>query len=300
LFAFSALSFILFIIVEKRAVEAIVPLQLFKNRVVVVCSIVGFCMGAAFFPVVNFIPLYFQGVLGASATQSGSFMTPMMLSAAVGSFISGQLLSRAGGHYRLQATIGFILTVVGFFLLTRMTAETSFGVAIFNIILVGIGNGMIMPIHTIAVQNTVPYSIMGAATSMVNLLRPLGGVFGLAIVGSILNNRFASRFMADLPSGVKEVINPDQLSAIVDNPQVLVNPDARTGLQAMFEGLGAQGDTLFEQLISTLQNALNSALVQVFLVFLIISIIGMIVNFFLKGIPPHVIKADIPAPGSED
>ena len=106
--------------------------------------------------------------------------------------------------------------------------------------------------------------------------------------------------MADLPSGVKEVINLDQLSAIVNNPQVLINEDASVELQGMFEGLGARGDTLFEQLISTLQNALNSALVQVFLVFLIISIIGMIVNFFLKGIPPHVIKADTPAPENKD
>jgi hypothetical protein len=219
----------------------------------------------------------------------------MMLSAAVGSFISGQLLSRAGGHYRLQATIGFIFTVIGFFLLTRMTVETSFGMATFNIIVIGFGNGMIMPIHTIAVQNTVRYSIMGAATSMITLLRPFGGVFGLAIVGTILNNRFASRFMTDLPVEVKEMIPAEELSSIVDNPQALVNAGARAELQEMFEGLGTQGTTLFEQLISTLQSALSDALVQVFVVFLIITVVGMIVNFFLKGIPPHVIKKDTSA-----
>jgi EmrB/QacA subfamily drug resistance transporter len=300
LFAFSAVSFVLFLLVERRAGEPIVPLRLFRNQVVLVSAIVGFCTGAAFFPVVNFIPLFFQGVLGASATQSGSFMTPMMLSAAAGSFIAGQLLSRTGGHYRFQATVGFVLTVIGFFLLTRVTPETGYGFAIFIIVIIGIGNGMIMPVHTIAVQNTVPYAIMGAATSMINLLRPFGGVFGLAIVGSILNNRFASQFMTDLPEGVKAVVPVEKLNEIVENPQALVNAGARDELRGLFEGLGAQGETLLEQLISTLQGALNSALVQVFMVFLILTVVGMLVNFFLKGIPPHVRSKDEPLQSTED
>jgi hypothetical protein len=222
----------------------------------------------------------------------------MMLSASAGSFISGQLLSRAGGRYRMQAAVGFVLTVIGFYLLTMMTPETGFGIATLNIVIVGLGSGMIMPIHTIAVQNTVPYTIMGAATSMISLLRPLGGVFGLAIVGSVLNNRFASQFLANLSSGVREVVSPERLAAIIDNPQALVNESARAELQEMFAGMGSQGTTLFEQLISTLQNALNSALVQVFLVFMIISVIGLLVNFFLKGIPPHARKQN-EAPGGK-
>lgn len=300
MFVFSAAMFVLFIVIERRVEEPIIPLQLFKNRVVVVSSIVGFFMGASFFPAVTFVPLYFQGVLGASATESGGFLTPMMLSAAIGSFISGQLLSRAGGHYRMHGTVGFILTAVGFFLLSRMTAETSSATAVMNIIFIGFGTGLIMPVHTIAVQNTVPYSIMGAATSLITLLRPLGGVFGLAIVGSVLNNRFASEFMSNLSSGVKAVVSPERLAAIVDNPQALVDPEARVQLQNLFEGLGARGAGLFEQVMSTLQNALNSALVQVFAVFLIVAIMAIIANFFLKGIPPHRRKEDAPVIESED
>ncbi len=289
---FSVVMLVLFILNESRAQEPIIPLTLFKNRVMVVSAIVSLFMGAAFFPVVNFIPLFFQGVLGTSATASGGFLTPMMLGASVGSFFSGQLLSRAGGRYRLQGTIGFGMTVVGFFLLSRMTPETSFAVAITNIVIIGLGNGLVMPIHTLAVQNTVPYSIMGTATSMISLLRPLGGVLGLAMVGTILNNNFASSFIKNLSPEVKAVVSPEQLASIVDNPQALVNPEAQAQLQAMFDGMGSQGTVLFDQLLLTLRNALNSALVQVFFVFMIVTVLGLIANFFLKGVPPNRPKTE--------
>jgi hypothetical protein len=286
-----------FIVVEKGAEEAIVPLELFKNRVVVISSLVSFLIGASFFPAVSFFPLYFQGVLGASATQTGGFITPMMLSVSAGSVICGQILSRAGGYYRLLSSIGFIIAAVGYLLLTRMTIETSYTVAVFNIILVGLGMGIVFPIHILAVQNTVSYSIMGTATSMITLLRPLGGVFGLAMVGSILNNTFAASFIGNLAEGVKNVVTPEQLAGIVDNPQVLVNPEASRQLEQLFEGMGAQGQGLFQQLISTLQSALNAALTKVFASFLVIAVLATIVNFFLKGVPKPQSKKPGPAPG---
>jgi EmrB/QacA subfamily drug resistance transporter len=295
--AFSAVMLIVFIFIEARAEEPIIPLQLFKNRVLTVSAIVSFLMGASFFPVVNFIPLFFQGVLGVTATMSGGFLTPMMLSASVGSFVSGQLLSRTGGYYRLLAGIGFAITAVGFFLLARMTPETSTTIAVINIIIIGLGNGLVMPVHTLAVQNTVPYAVMGTATSMISLLRPLGGVFGIALVGLILNNTFVSSFIRNLSPAVKNIITPEQLAAIVDNPQALFSMDAQEQLQEIFEGVGANGPALFEQMISTLRNALNSALVQVFLIFMFVVILAIIVNFFLKGIPLLKNKETMPPPG---
>jgi EmrB/QacA subfamily drug resistance transporter len=287
LFGLAAAMFAAFIFVERRAEEPVIPLGLLRNRVASVSTVVSFFMGGTFFPIVSFVPLFFQGVLGATATASGGYLTPMMLAAAAGSFVSGQFLSRAGGHYRLQASIGFVISIAGLYLLSRMTVQTSIATAIFNITLTGFGNGMIMPVHTIAVQNTVPYRIMGTATSMIALVRPLGGVFGLAVVGSILNNRFASSFLGNLPGGVKEVVSPEQLAGIVDNPQVLVNASARLRLEEMFAGLGEQGRQLFEQMLAALREALNSALTEVFLVFMFASILALAVNFFLKGIPPH-------------
>jgi EmrB/QacA subfamily drug resistance transporter len=300
LLGFSVVMLVLLIIIESRVEEPIIPLELFKSRVVVVSVIASLLMGATFYPVVNFVPLYFQGVLGTSASLSGNFLMPMMLSAAAGSFLAGQVLSRTAGYYRLQGSLGFIMMAVGVFLLSRMTVETSFASAIRNIIVAGFGFGIIMPLHTIAVQNTVSYSVMGAATALVAWIRTFGSLFGLAIVGSILNNRFASEFIGNLSPEVREVISPERLASIVDNPQALVNLEAQAELRGMFEGLGTQGAALFEQMLSTLQNALNSALMEIFAVFCGVAVLALLANLFLKGIPPHKRRHHEPPAGSRD
>jgi len=134
-----------------------------------------------------FIPLFFQGVLGVSATMSGSFLTPMMLGMVGGSFISGQLLSRAGGHYRIQGAVGLVIMAVGMYLLSRMSIETSYASAVVNIVITGLGLGIIMPLYTIAVQNAVPYEILGTATSSTTFL--LSRVKSLLLVSRL---RFVS------------------------------------------------------------------------------------------------------------
>jgi EmrB/QacA subfamily drug resistance transporter len=286
LIVFSLVMFWVFVFVEKRAPEAIIPMDLFKNRVVRVSSIVAFLQGAGFFPAVTFIPLFFQGVLGASATKSGGFMTPMMLSMAFGSFIGGQFLSRAGGHYRAQAAIGFTIAAIGFLLLSRMNPATTFLTASVLIAITGFGNGNVMPIHTIAVQNSVPYSVMGTATSLISLLRPVGGALGLAVVGSVLNNQFATTFLARLPASVTNVVSTAELQTLINNPQALVSTDAQVALHEMFTGV-AGGESIFNELLTTLRGALSTSLSTIFLVFFVATTLGLIANFFLKGVPPY-------------
>jgi EmrB/QacA subfamily drug resistance transporter len=287
MFVLAVLMCILFFLVESRAEEPVMPLGFFRNRVVLVSAIVVFLMGFTFFPAINFIPLYFQGVLGTSAALSGTFLTPMMFSSAIGSIICGQILSRTSGYYRVQGTIGFVILAAGFFLLSRMTTEASYAAAVTDIILAGFGIGLLVPIHTLAVQNSVPYSVMGVTTALITWLRTVGGLFGLSIVGSIINNRFYSGFMGNLPSAVKEVISPERLASIVDNPQALVNVAAQAQLQSLFGRLGSQGAVLYEQMLSTLRNALNSALTEIFAVLAVVSILALVANLFLKGITPH-------------
>ena len=126
---FMALSLVMtlvFIFVETRAEQPIVPLHLFKNRVLSSSLITVFFTGFAMFGGIIFVPLYAQGVLGKSATSTGTIMTPMMLGMVVGATLSGQALSRLGGHYRTQGLVGLGILVVGLYLISRMTAETSF------------------------------------------------------------------------------------------------------------------------------------------------------------------------------
>lgn len=287
LFVFSAVMLFAFVFIEKRAVEPIIPMSLFSSRVVSISSIVVFLQGASFFPVMTFVPLFFQGVLGASATGSGGFMTPMMLGMAFGSFIGGQLLSRTGGHYRIQGTIAFGIAGVGFFLLSGMSPATAFVAATVYLVIAGFAAGVLMPVHTIAVQNSVPYSVLGTATSLISFLRPLGGVVGLAITGAVLNNRFASSFLANISTEVTSAVPPAELTGIIENPQAIIDPAAYNSMQGIFEGMGANGLSLFDQLIATLREALNSAITQIFFIFLVITLLAMAANMFLKGVPPY-------------
>jgi EmrB/QacA subfamily drug resistance transporter len=285
MFAFSAVMIPLFIVIESRAEEPIIPMWLFKNRIITVSVFIIFITGFGMFGGIIFVPLFFQGVLGQSATNSGTFLTPMMLGMIAGSIISGQLLSRAGGHYRLLGMVGLGIMAVGMLLLSRMSAETSYARAITNIVVTGFGLGITMPLYVLAVQNAIPYSALGAATSSAAFFRSIGGAFGLTIFGSVMNNRFASEFTAGLPSQIKTIIPASQLDALVHNPQVLFSLNATDQLKSLFEQLGPQGTALFNQLIQTLKSALNSGITEVFFISLILVAVGWVANLFLKEIP---------------
>jgi len=283
--AFSAAMLLIFLRVESRAREPILPLWLFKNSIVTISSIVIFIVGFGMFAAIVFVPLYFQGVLGTTATASGTFLTPMMLGVVFGALVSGQLLSRAGGHYRLQGAAGIAIMLSGLFLLSRMTVDTSNGTAIMNIVITGVGLGATMPLYLIAIQNAVPHSVLGIATSTNTFFRTVGGALGLAIVGSVMNNAFLARFTEDLPASVSSVIPAEQLNALADNPQALISPDALTQLQELFTGLGEQGAVLFQALLTSLRGALSSAIADVFFVSFLILIVALVVSLFIRQIP---------------
>jgi EmrB/QacA subfamily drug resistance transporter len=285
MFAFSAAMTILFVIIEGRSEEPIIPLWIFKNRIVGISSIVIFITGIGMFGGIIFVPLFFQGVLGLSATASGSFLTPMMLGVVVGALVSGQVLSRAGGHYRLQGMVGLAIMATGMGLLSTMTVETSYARAVFYIILTGLGLGISMPLYIIAVQNAVPYAIMGVATSTTAFFRSIGGAFGLAIFGSVMNNRFASELVNGISPAAKEIISPEPLDSLAHNPQALMSPEAAEQLWSFFEPFGEQGAALFEHVFEVLKLALSSAITQVFFIGFIVVAIAWVVNLFIKEIP---------------
>ncbi len=285
MFGFSTAMLALFLIIENRSQEPIIPLFLFKNRIITISEVVIFFTGIGMFGCIIFIPLFFQGVLGATATTSGSFLTPMMLSMVTGSVISGQLLSRAGGHYRFQGAIGIAIMSTGLVLLSRISVETTYMLAVRNIIITGFGLGITMPLYTIAVQNAVPYSLLGVATSSTAFFRSLGGSVGLAILGSAMNNRFATEFTSRLPATIKAAISPDTLMSLAQNPQALVSPEAQAQLQDVLKQMGTQGPALLEQVLQVLRQALGSALSEVFLIGFFVLIIAFVVNLFIKEIP---------------
>jgi hypothetical protein len=208
-----------------------------------------------------------------------------MLGTVFGSFLSGQFLSRTGGHYRIQGAIGVAILAVGMFLLSRMNVTTSHAAAVRNIIIAGFGQGITMPLYIIAVQNAVPYNFLGSATSVTAFTRSIGGTVGLSIFGSVMSSRFAAELAVRIPPEIKTVVPQQQLDAIVHNPQALFSTEAQNQLQGIFSQFGQQGAALFQNLLQILRESLSAAINHVFLIAFFAVVLGFIVNLFIKEIP---------------
>jgi EmrB/QacA subfamily drug resistance transporter len=177
-----------FVIVERTAENAILPMRLFRLPVFAISSAISFVVGAAMLGSLTYLPTYLQLVKGASATSSGLQMLPLMAGLLLTSTLSGQLVSRTG-HYKIFPIIGSGLMAIGLYLLSTMGVETSTLVVSIYMLVFGLGLGLILQILTVAVQNVVEYEDLGAATSGVSFFRSMGSVIGVAVFGSIFANR---------------------------------------------------------------------------------------------------------------
>jgi EmrB/QacA subfamily drug resistance transporter len=285
MFIFAVVALVVFLFMERRSREPIVPLMIFRDPIVSISSAMIFLTAAGMFGSIIFIPLFFQGVLGASATSSGNFVTPMMLGNVFGSAISGQFLSRAGGHYRIQGAVGLALMAFGMWLLSRMNIDTTSGLAVRNMVITGFGLGITMPLYLLAVQNAVPYNILGAATSSTAFFRSIGGSVGLAIFGSVMNNRFASALVTKLPPAFLKNVPSAQMDALARNPQALMSPEAQGQLQAITGQMGDRGATLLPQVMLALRESLALSISRVFYYGFFAVALAFVVNLFLKEIP---------------
>ena len=283
--AFGAVMTAAFIFIETRAAEPIMPLGIFRNNVVSLSMVAILLTGFGMFGGMIYIPLFFQAVLGRSATSSGTFLTPMMLSTVVGAILSGQALSRLGGHYRWQGAVGIVVMATGPALFSRVTPDTSNAAAVMRIVIIGFGLGITMPVFTIAVQNAVPFSMMGIATSSTQFFRSIGGTVGLAVFGAVMVNRFGNEFVSALPEAALEVVPPEQIAALTGNPQALVSAEAMQGLRDSFAALGPQGAAAGEQVFETLRSSLSSAIGSVFLFSLGALLLALVATLFVREIP---------------
>ncbi|HEX7828485.1 MAG TPA: MFS transporter, partial [Thermoanaerobaculia bacterium] len=202
-------SIIWFVQIEKRAKDPVVPLELFRNRVVAVAVGVGFLAGIAMFAAITFVPLLAQGVFGASATEAGSFLTPLMLSWVLASIVGGRLLIKLGS--RTLVFSGLISMMIGFIALAMFTHDTPRMVMMGELVLIGSGLGLTMLTLLIASQHSVAREQLGITTSLNQFSRSIGGALGVAILGALL------------AAG---------LAQYSQNPNALVNAEARAHIPA--------------------------------------------------------------------
>jgi EmrB/QacA subfamily drug resistance transporter len=217
----------LFIGVERRVEDPIVPLGLFRNRVVTVSVLVGFLAGVAMFGAISFVPLFAQGALGSTATEAGSLLTPLMLSWVGLSIIGGRLLLKVG--YRPTTLAGLLILTLGFALLSNFQRSTPRVWLYVDLVLIGAGLGLTMLTLLIAVQQSVARAQLGIATSLNQFSRSIGGAVGVAIMGAVLTAGLASHMQQFARSGTGS-LTPERAAELASNPNALIEPQARAAL----------------------------------------------------------------------
>lgn len=185
---------------ERRVAEPILPLSLFNNDIFNVANGLNLLMGVALFSAVVYLPLYLQVSLGVSATVSGLHVMPMSVALLVSSIYGGRLVTRTG-RYKRCVVAGSGLLMVGSGVLTLLQADSSRFLASLGVGIVGVGIGVAMPVLTVAIQNAVDPRHLGTATAMTDFSRKLGGVFGVSLLGALMNARVSRTFSASLESG---------------------------------------------------------------------------------------------------
>src|SRR5437870_1739394 len=279
---FVALFFLYEARLERQNAQPIIAPSLFTNRIFTVSVLITMITSMGLFGIILFLPLYAQGVLGVSATNSGLLLSPMMLSLVFSSIISGQLVSRFG-KYKWIAFVGMAITIGGSLLLLRLNVNSVYTDLIIAMIVFGLGLGFSMSLYTVIVQNALPTRI-GEATSGLIFFRSIGATVAVAAMGSILTSTYVTAFHNAIPAQVKAVI-PAKMLSVFDNPNILLSPGIQQQLLARLSAFGPQGKALFAQLMEAVKIGLTSGIHNIFLLSTVLMCIGFVAIFFLKEIP---------------
>ncbi len=228
LLALAPVLLVVFVLVERRTAEPLIPLALFANPMVRAASATGLLSGMAMFGAITFVPLFLQAVIGSTATEAGFVLTPFIIGWVTFSILGARLVLRVG--YRSVVIAGMVLLTLAFLLLSGWDQSLTRLAATRDIIIAGVGMGLVFVPMLIAVQNAVPRSVLGSATSMTGFFRTIGGAVGVAVMGSVMAQRLQLELGALLvtaPEGLR-----DRLRELAAHPDLIVNPVSRATLSA--------------------------------------------------------------------
>ncbi|MDQ2652565.1 MAG: MFS transporter, partial [Chloroflexota bacterium] len=253
---------VLFVVVEMRTEEPIIPMRLFRNEIFAIGNLYTFISGVAMFGAIIFLPFYLQIVKGLTPTMSGLAMLPMVLGLLGSSIASGRAITRTG-RYKIFPIAGAAIQVVALFFFSRLEVDTSFLQLGLIQLAFGIGLGCTMQTITTAVQNSVEFRDLGVATSATTFFRQMGGTIGAAAFGAILSNRLAVHLI-------------DQLGPVAQGAQQQGAVDVNN-----IEAIQRLPDAIRIPVLHAFTNALD----DLFLIAIPLVSVALLVSFFLKEVP---------------
>jgi len=260
----AAVMGLIFFVIERRDPHPVVPFDLWKNPTFAVSTAIGFLLGFAMFGAILFVGLVYQGVLGMPATNSGLLITPLMAGLIVSSLITGQLMVRMR-RYRYLGTVGAGILVVGLYLLSQVTVGTSEIEVVRDLVLIGLGVGVGMPLYLNATQSAVDAKYLGVVSSQIQFWRNIGSTVGVAILGAVLSHELTQRIVASIP------------------PQLAGALPANGNAQAIFDPAVIQ--RIPAPVLVAIRSALASSLHDVFLIAAGVAALSVVLSLFLQEVP---------------
>ncbi len=288
LLAAAIVALVAFGLRELRASEPILDIRLFKDRGFSASMIVLLLSGVGMFGSIMFLPTFMQIVLGRSASNSGALLMPLMIGMIVGSILTGQLISRTG-RYKAYGIAGLAISTTGMLLLSRIGVSTGNLMLAVDMVLVGLGIGITMPLFTISLQSQFPTRI-GEVTGAMQFFRSIGGTVGVALLGGVMNASFA-RDLGSLLASHKAAFGSafPALAKLAENPSMLLNAGAMEKIAASFP---PQAQPLLVAFYSDVKLALSSGIADAFFWGALLMVFAFIAMLFVVETPlfakPHL------------
>ncbi|MCI2105288.1 MAG: MFS transporter [Intestinimonas sp.] len=280
MFLISAVALIALLCIENKEKEAIIPLTLFRNSIFNITNITIFCLMALQYGLMNYMPLFTEGVLKKNASESGLIMFPMVLGFSVATILGGSLITKIK-KYKAMYVTGYIVIFIGTFLFCFLNIKSGSLAVAMEMLLFGIGAGIAFPISMIIVQNAFPYSQVGTVTASFQFIRNFGGAIGVAIFGVLINNQYRSASVDILETARKSKFS-DTVVNLLSSPQSLF--DTKT-LNSITQNIPKDLINTFYTLLDKSRVALSSSMHDLFILFAIIALISIVFAVFLKEIP---------------
>jgi EmrB/QacA subfamily drug resistance transporter len=256
-------SLAVFLFIERKAEDPVIPLRLFKISIFSLCCIGLMIMGLGMFGVVSYLPTFLQTVVGMSATNSGTTLIPLMVGLMATSIAGGFIMKRTG--YKILMIVGPIVSALGMFLLATLSSGSSQINAIAYLIVIGAGMGLVMSNYTVAAQNMMRKSDIGVATSTLTLFRGLGATIGVSLLGAIVNNRMIAELSQNMPVGAASLLPTTDATNL---GQLLLTPHS----------------TIPAPIIDAIRLSLGNSLTYMFSIGAVIVLVGVVVGLAIKDV----------------
>jgi MFS family permease len=282
LLVISLVFWCLFFWIEQKVDDAILDPQVFTNRTFLTAAVAALLSFFGFVGILNYYPLFLQGVQGTSAALSGQMITPFSMLMAFMGVPTGLMLAKSK-RYKWMFVLGYGILTAAMFFMVILKSETPGWLSVLITALGGFGLGAIPTINTLVVQFALPKRLLGVGVAAIFFVVAIGNAITPAILGSVMNTNYTRTLNGSLPAELSRIADAETLASLAD-PRLLMSPEAVVALKDVTNKAGDRGPALFNSTVQAVRGALEAGLRMLFL----IGAVTMLMSFLIIITIPEV------------